>query len=216
MNKKKMDIIYEDKELLVINKPEKLLTIGTNNNKINTLYHEAREYIKKKNQKIFIVNRLDRDTSGIVVFAKNEKLKHAIQNNWNDITKRYYYAVVEGKVKKSDTLINYLKESKGLEIYVSKDKNGKLAILEYKVVLSNNDYSLLDIEIKSGRRNQIRCQLDYINHPIIGDKKYNSTKNPLGRLGLHAYKLLLTNPITNKEYIFESKVPKQFFDIFNQ
>ena len=212
--KKKLDIVYEDKKLLVINKECKVLTIGTNKEKINTLYHEVREYIRKKNQKVFIVNRLDKDTSGIVIFAKDEKLKLALQNNWNNIAKRYYYAVVEGRVKKDrDTLQNYLEESKTMQVYVS--NKGKLATLKYKVIDKNNIYSLLDIEIKSGRKNQIRCQLDYINHPIIGDKKYNSKKNPIGRLGLHAYKVILKNPIDNKEYVFETKKINQFFEIFD-
>ena len=214
---KKLDIIYEDKELLVINKESSLLTIGTDKNKTNTLYHEVRQYIRKKNQKVFIVNRLDKDTSGIVLFAKNEKLKKLLQDNWNDITNRYYYAVVEGiPKKKEDTLKNYLKENSTLQVYISNDNNGKLAILNYKVIDNTNKYSLLDIEIKTGKRNQIRCQLDYIGNPIIGDKKYNSKKNPIGRLGLHAYKLILKNPINKKTYNFESKIPKEFTNIFNE
>lgn len=210
---KKLDIIYEDKELLVVNKNSGLLTIGTSINKINTLYHEVREYIHKKNQKVFIVNRLDRDTSGIVLFAKNEKLKKELQDNWNDIASRYYYAIVEGNLKKeSDTLKNYLKENSTLQVYVSNNKKDKLAILEYRVINKTNKYSLLDIKINTGRRNQIRCQLDNIGNPIIGDKKYNSKKNPIGRLGLHSYKLILKRG--NKTYIFESKIPKEFKKIF--
>jgi len=214
---KKLDIIYEDKELLVINKESNLLTIGTNKNKMNTLYHEVREYIRKKNQKVFIVNRLDRETSGIVLFAKNEVLKKQLQDNWNSITNRYYYAVVEGIPKKeSDTLKNHLNESKTLQVYISNDNKGKLAILNYKIIDKTNKYALLDIEIKTGRRNQIRCQLEGIGNPIIGDKKYNSKKNPIGRLGLHAYKLILKNPINKRTYIFESKVPKELLNIFNK
>lgn len=212
---KKLNIIYEDKELLVINKESNLLTIGTSKNKLNTLYHEVREYIRKKNQKVFIVNRLDKDTSGIVLFAKSEKLKKVLQDNWNNITNRYYYAVVEGiPKKKSDTLKNYLNETKTLQVYVSNDNKGKIAILTYNVINNTNKYSLLDIEIKTGRRNQIRCQLDNIGNPIIGDKKYNSKKNPIGRLGLHAYKLILKNPINKRTYIFESNMPKEFNNIF--
>ena len=212
---KKLDIIYEDKELLVINKENNLLTIGTSKNKTNTLYHEVREYIRKKNQKVFIVNRLDKETSGIVLFAKNERLKKVLQDNWNDITNRYYYAVVEGiPKKKEDILRDYLKESSTLQVYISNDNTGKLAILDYKIKDKTNKYSLLDIEIKTGRRNQIRCQLANIGNPIIGDKKYNSKKNPIGRLGLHAYKLVLKNPINKKTYNFESKIPKEFNNIF--
>ena len=214
---KKLDIIYEDKELLVINKESKLLTIGTSKNKMNTLYHEVREYIRKKNQKIFIVNRLDKDTSGIVLFAKSEKLKNILQENWNDIAKRYYYAVVEGIPKEREgTLKNYLKESSTLEVYVSKDNSGKLVILNYKIIDKTNKYALLDIEIKTGKRNQIRAQLDYMGNPIIGDKKYNSKKNPIGRLGLHAYKLIIQNPLNKHTYIFENSIPKEFEKIFKK
>lgn len=214
---KKLDIVYEDKELLVVNKENALLTVGTAKNKINTLYHEVREYIRKKNQKVFIVNRLDKDTSGIVLFAKNEKLKEILQNKWNDITNRYYYAVVEGIPKNNkDTLKNYLKESSTLQVYVSNDNTGKLAVLDYEIVNKTSKYALLNIEIKTGRKNQIRCQLDNIGNPIIGDKKYNSKKNPIGRLGLHAYKLILKNPVNKKTYIFESKTPKEFINIFNE
>ena len=213
---KKLNIIYEDKELLVIDKPSGQYTIGTEKDKFNSLYHEVREYIRKKNQKVFIVNRLDKDTSGIVVFAKNETLKSALQNNWNNITKRYYYAIVEGKVsKKEDTLKNYLEESKTLQVYVTnKINNAKQAITHYKVINELSRYTLLDIDIKTGRKNQIRCQLDYIGHPIVGDKKYSSKVNPIGRLGVHAYKLILTHPRTKKTYEFESKIPKLFLDYF--
>ena len=213
---KKLDIIYEDKELLVVNKEHNLLTIGTAKNKVNTLYHEVREYIRKKNQKVFIVNRLDKETSGIVLFAKNENLKKYLQDNWNDITNRYYYAVVEGIPKKDkDTLKDYLKESSTLQVYISNNKEGKLAILDYEIIDKTKKYALLNIEIKTGRRNQIRCQLNNIGNPIIGDRKYNSKKNPIGRLGLHAYKLILKNPSNKKTYIFESKAPKEFDNIFN-
>lgn len=206
---KKLNIIYEDKELLVIDKPSNVLTISTDKNKYNTLYHEVREYIRKKNQKVFIVNRLDKDTSGIVLFAKNERLKLALQGSWNNIAKRYYLAIVEGKLEKKEaTLKHYLKESSTLQVYVA--ESGKQAILKYKVINEQSKYSLLDIEIKSGRKNQIRCQLDFIGHPIIGDKKYNSKVNPINRLGLHAYKMVLKNPLNNKTYEFVSKMPKTF------
>ena len=215
---KKLNIIYEDKELLVIDKPSGQLTISTDKNKFNTLYHEVREYIRKKNQKVFIVNRLDKDTSGIVVFAKNEALKSVLQNNWNNISKRYYYAIVEGKMpKKEDILKNYLQESKTLQVYVvDKPNNAKQAILKYKVINELSKYTLLDINIKTGRKNQIRCQLDHIGNPIIGDKKYSSKVNPIGRLGLHAYKLILTNPINHKTYEFVAKTPKLFLDYFSK
>ena len=210
---KKLDIIYEDKELLVINKPDHKLTIANNKTKYNTLYHEAREYVKKQNpkNKIFIVHRLDEQTSGVVLFAKTEKLKHLLQNNWDNY-KREYIAIVEGHlIKKKDTLKVYLKESKTLEVYVTKDKKAsKLAITSYEVIKQNKDTSVLNINIQTGRKNQIRVSLAYIGNPIIGDKKYHAKTNPIKRLGLHANRVVITNPLTKKEMEFVAKTPKLF------
>lgn len=213
--KKKLDLVYEDKELLVINKPAKLLTISTEKEKYRTLYHEASEYIKKQNphNKIFIVHRLDKDTSGIVVFSKNENLKHVLQENWEKLAiEREYIAIVEGNVKQSKGIIkNYLKETKTFQVFDTKNpKTGKLAITEYQVLDKNNAYSLLKIHIKSGRKNQIRVALSSIGHPIVGDKKYFSKKNPYGRLALHANRLVLIHPRTKKELTFLTKIPKEF------
>jgi 23S rRNA pseudouridine1911/1915/1917 synthase len=214
--KKKMDIIYEDKELLVINKPSGLLTIATEKEHLHTLYHEAREYVKKQNpkNKIFIVHRLDKDTSGVVVFAKNEKLKHALQNNWDDLVGlREYYAVLCGTPKKSKGEIkSYLKESKTLHVYSAKE--GKLAITNYEIVKKNKEYSLAKINILTGRKNQIRVAMSDIGNPIVGDKKYNAKKNPFRRVCLHASKLVLTHPTTKKEYTFICEYPKIFDKLF--
>lgn len=213
---KKMDIIYEDKELLVINKPSKKLTIATQKKEINTLYYEAREYIKKKNpkNKIFIVHRLDKDTSGIVLFCKNENLKKKLQDNWNSY-EREYLAIVDGVLKGKKTLKNYLAETKSLDVYVTDDqKKGKLAITTYESIKTNKSYSLLKINIETGKRNQIRVQLANISHPICGDKKYHSKNNPLNRLGLHARYLKIIHPITKKEMIFKAKTPKVFKNMF--
>ena len=210
---KKLDIIYEDKELLVVNKPDHKLTIANDKNKYNTLYHEAREYVKKQNpkNKIFIVHRLDEQTSGVILFAKSEKLKHLLQDNW-DSYKREYIAIVEGHLpKKEDTLRFYLKESKTLEVYVTNNKkDSKLAITNYKVIKENKDNSVLNIDIETGRKNQIRVSLSHIGNPIIGDKKYHAKTNPIKRLGLHASKLVIINPITKKEMEFTAKTPKVF------
>ena len=217
--KKKMDILYEDKELLVINKPSGLLTIATEKEKFNTLYHQAREYVKKQNpkNKIFIVHRLDKDTSGIVVFAKNEKLKLALQNNWENLAKtREYVALLcrTPKVKKG-TVKNYLKESKTLHVYSTNEKDGKLAITNYEVINKNKEYSLVKINILTGRKNQIRVAMSELGCPIAGDKKYNAKKNPFRRLCLHASKLELVHPSTKKVFIFEAKYPSlcdKFFE----
>lgn len=219
--KKKMDLVYEDKELLVVNKPAKILTIATEKEKFRTLYHEASDYLKKKNpkNKVFIVHRLDKDTSGIVIFAKNEQIKEILQKNWDEYAiNREYVAIVEGKMpKKSDKIINYLKESKTLEVFVTDDeKNGKKAITNYEVLKEFGPYSLLKINIETGRKNQIRVALANLGHPIIGDKKYHATKNPIGRLGLHASKIVLKNVKAKQEYCFEAKIPKDFTEMIER
>lgn len=215
---KKMDIIYEDKEFLVVNKPSGLLTISTEKEKINTLYHKAREYVKKQNpkNKIFIVHRLDKDTSGIVVFVKNERLKQLLQKDWNNLAVvREYHALLCGcpNIKKGQ-IKNYLKESKTLQVYSTNDKKGKLAITNYEIIKDNKEFSLAKINILTGRKNQIRVHMSDIGCPIVGDKKYKTTKNPYRRLCLHASKLEILNPINNKKYIFESNYPKIFDKLF--
>lgn len=209
---KKLDIIYEDKELLVVNKPSKLLTVGTEKNKEHTLYHEVREYIRKKNQKVFIVHRLDKDTSGIVLFAKTERMKNELQKNWDCFT-REYIALVEGHMDKpKDTITCYLRETKSLQVFVTPDKNlGKKAITSYEVISTNKSSSMLKINIKTGRKNQIRATMSYLGHPIIGDKKYEAKSNGIGRLALHHYHLVIVHPFKNIKMEFNCKVPKQFY-----
>lgn len=219
MKKKKLDIIYEDKEILVINKPSGLLTVSTPKEKERTLFHEVSEYVKKSNPKtkVFIINRLDKDTSGIVLFAKNQNIKYMYQNNWDKLAvKRCYVAVVNGTLKqKTGTIKSYLKETKTLLVYSSNDKKeGKLAITNYKVLQENNKYSMLDIEIKTGRKNQIRVHLNDIGNPILGDKKYGNVKSPINRLTLHASYMLLINPKTKKQMEFICDMPKSFNNLF--
>ena len=217
---KKMHILYEDKQLLVIDKPAHLLTVGTDKDKFHTLYHEASLYVKKQfpRNKVFIVNRLDKDTSGIVVFAKNEELKKKLQDNWDNVAiTREYVAIVEGKLTNSKgKIINYLKENKQYHVYETSknDKDAKEAITLYKVKDYKNTYSLLDIEIKTGRKNQIRVALDSIGNPITGDKKYGARKNPIGRLGLHASLLELRVPYKKETLVIKCDVPKEFNRMF--
>lgn len=208
MQKKKLDIIYEDKYLIIINKPSGILTISRDNRNDKNLYDEVKEYVKKQNpkNKIFIVHRLDKDTSGLIIFAKNEKVKRILQTNWTKV-KRYYYAVVNGIVKENNHLENYLLETKTHDVIITKDKKkGILAITNFEVMEYNKKYTLLNIEIKTGRKNQIRVQLANIKHPIVGDKKYgNKEKMPLC---LQAYRLEFLHPITNKNIEIEIKLPK--------
>ena len=200
---KKLDIIYEDKNMIVINKPANYLTIGTDKDKIHCLYHEVREYLYKKNQKVFIVHRLDRDTSGVIVFAKNEKLKRRLQDNWDKYT-REYKVVVHGKVKEDKKrIVEYLKENKEHFVYATNKNEGKIAITNYKVIKRFAKASYLDVSIETGRKNQIRIALANLGNPIIGDKKYGlRDKSP--KMYLHAYRLV----IDGKEYI--AKLPQYF------
>lgn len=207
----KIDIVYEDENYLVVNKPGGMLTISTEKESNRTLYHFVREYIKEqdKRNKIFIVHRLDRETSGLVLFAKDEDLKRKLQENWEKAAlTRKYVGVVSGILeKKEDQLINYLKENTQNRVFISKDSSGKKAITNYKVIRENRN-SLLEIEIKTGRKNQIRVQLAEINHPIIGDNKYGMIKAK--RMYLQAVKLAIRDPITNKVLTFEIDTPRDF------
>ena len=217
-NKKTIiDIIYEDDSIIVINKPSGLLSIASDNEKVDTAYRLVLDYVKQNNprSRVFVTHRIDKETSGVLLFSKNEDLRNKLQDNWNDIvTKRGYIALVEGKMdKKEDTIINYLLETTTNIMYASNDKkNGKKAVTHYKVIKSNNKYSLLDVNIDSGRKNQIRVALSNINHPIVGDEKYGNKNSPIKRLGLHAYELDIK--IEEKEYKFIAKTPSSFNSIF--
>ncbi len=216
MKKNKLDIVFEDKNIIIVNKPAHMLTISTDNEKEKTLFHEVLMYEKRKNKnnKVFIIHRLDKDTSGLVIFAKSLDVKVKLQNNWDKV-KRGYVAIVHGKTKDKDTLRSYLMETKTLLVYSTNDtKNGKLAITEYKKIDGNDKFSLLEIRLKTGRKNQIRVQLNDDNHSIVGDKKYGESKyDPLRKLCLYANYLEFNHPITNDKKIFKLDIPKEFMYI---
>lgn len=216
-----LPIIYEDDEIVAINKPSGVLSIASDREKARTAYRMVNDYVqqKDKHNRIFVVHRLDEDTSGVLIFAKNPRIKDALQKNWNDIVrKRGYYAIVEGQMEKTqDTLVDYLKENSLNLMYVTDDKkNGKKCITNYKVIKSNKNYSLLDVDIETGRKNQIRVQLGHRNHHVIGDDKYGEPSNPLKRLGLHAYNLTLVHPITKKVLEFKAPIPSEFNKLFTK
>lgn len=207
---KKLDIIYEDKNILVVNKTSRMLTISDGTN-ASTLYEMAREYVKKKHKsnKIFIVHRLDKDTSGVVLFAKTEEVKNELQNNWNSIADRSYIAILEGNLKENKGIIkNYLLEDSTHKVYISKNKKGEYAETHYEVLNKSSKNTIVKVSIKTGKKNQIRVAFSSIHHPIIGDKKYGSMTNPIKRLGLHADKLKIK--LNDKEYEFIAKLPKDF------
>ena len=209
------DIIFEDEHIIVVNKPSGLLTIATEKEKEKTLFHIVREYLLSKNKyaKVFIFHRIDKDTSGIVVLAKDEKTKNKLQENWNEyVSLREYVGVVHGKLKnKEDKIVQNLKETKTNLVYVSKDKDGKNAITNYKVIKENENYSMVSINIETGRKNQIRVAFATLNNPLVGDKKYGIKDNE-NRLYLHANRLKMYYP----EILFEVQTPKEFKKIMEK
>ena len=207
------EILFEDDHIIVVNKPSGLLTIATDNEKYNTLYHIVRNYLvsKNKNNRIFIVHRLDKDTSGVIIFAKDERTKNMLQDNWNDYVKlREYICVVHGKLEEKDNkIVNYLAETKTKLVYTTTKDLGVEAITNYEVVKENKDYSLVKVVIETGRRNQIRVTFKELGNPIVGDKTYGIKDNGK-RLFLHADKLKLYYPVIGKDILFESKIPAEF------
>lgn len=190
-------ILYEDKEVIVVYKPYNLLTVADNKTRDNTLYHKVSEYLKKsnKNMRVFIVHRLDYETSGLVVFAKSKKVQELLQKNWNNVTRKYV-ALVHGNFKKSKTLKYYLKEGKNLKVYSSFD--GVLSVTDVYPIKSNDKYTLVSIDIKTGKKHQIRVSLKEEGFPILGDSKYG-IDDKMKHLYLCANELVFMNPITNKK-----------------
>ena len=219
--KSDLEIVYEDDEIIVINKPSGLLTIASDKEKGKTAYRKASDYLSSKNKKIrpYVVHRLDEDTSGVLMMVKNLNLQELFQQKWNDLVlDRGYVAIVEGQLKiKKGTIKSYLKSNSLNLMYSSDDKiHGKLAITHYEVKKENEEYSWVDVHIDSGRKNQIRVHMGDLNHHVIGDDKYGNPKNPLKRLGLHAYRLIIKHPINNKIMTFETKIPKEFNNLFKK
>lgn len=209
-----LKIIYEDNNIIVVDKPTKILTISNKKEKENTLYRKVSDYLKKEKQKVFVIHRLDFDTSGVIMFAKNQRVQTLYQTNWNNIAKRReYIAIVEGITPPRGHIESYLKESKTLEVYSSKNKDGLFSITDYETIKHNKKYSMVRVLISTGRRNQIRCHMSDINHPILGDFRYRSKNNPLGRLTLHAHSLVIEDPITHQELSFTSNIPEEFNNI---
>lgn len=217
----KLKIIFEDQYLIVVEKKEGLLTVTTGKSDETTAFSILKNHLRRSSpeNKIYVVHRLDRETSGIIMFAKSREIQLALQENWHRvITKRVYVALVEGKVaKEKDTIITWLTENeKSLKIHSSlTDNGGQQAITHYKVVKSNEKYSLLEIELETGRKNQIRVHMQSIGHPIVGDKKYGSDSVIIGRLGLHARILAFIHPMSLENISFETPVPRNFLNIFH-
>ena len=210
-----LDILYEDEFIIAVNKPSGLLTVSTDKIKDKTLFKEVSDYVKKnnKNNKVFIVNRIDKDTSGIVVFAKSERVKETLQSKWNDIVMvRKYVAVVEGIIDEKGTIKSYLTENKEHIVYSS--KSGKLSITDYERVKYNNNYSMLNVYLSTGRKNQIRVHMKDIHHPVVGDSKYGNKYSLINRLMLHSEYIEFINPINNKIIKISCPYPIEFDSVF--
>ena len=211
-NKDTLDIIYEDEHIIAINKPAGLLSISNEKEKERTAYHMLTDYVreKDKNARIFVVHRLDRDTSGIFIVAKNEETKYSLQDKWNElVSRREYTAVVEGCPEDMrGTVKSRLRETRTHLVYSA--ETGDLAITNYEVVKSGKQYSLLRVQIATGRKNQIRVHMKDIGHPIAGDKKYGAKTSPIARLALHASLIELYYPPMDKMLTLEAKTPYSF------
>lgn len=210
-------IVWEDDYLIVVNKKEGLLSVSSERVKERTAFHLLSDYVKKSDprNKIFVLHRLDRDTSGLMMFAKNQKTQKDLQSDWNaSITARTYVAVVEGRPEKNtDLIVSNLVENAKMQVYVTAEGNGKEAITRYRLLHSNERYSLLELDLETGRKNQIRAQMQSIGHSIAGDYKYGAETDPTGRLMLHARRLFFIHPETGQEMRFETQIPTSFMSL---
>jgi RluA family pseudouridine synthase len=208
-------IIHEDKDILVVDKPPGLLTIGTDKEKSRTAYFILTDYVRKgqpkSRKRVFIVHRLDRDTSGIVVFAKTPEAKHFLQNHWDE-TKKKYLAVVHGTcAKTSETISTYLAENRARSVYSTSDTTkGRLSHTAYRVLKQTAEFALLEVDLLTGRKHQARVHLAGAGHPVVGDNRYGKERGTHKRLALHATTISFTHPFSGKQVTFEAKVPLYF------
>ena len=219
----KLRIVYEDDYLIVVEKKEGLLTVPAHPGSAETTaFSILKDYVKKSDKRngIYVVHRLDRETSGLLVFAKTPELQEYMRTYWRQlVTKRTYVAVVEGVMpKEEDTIRTWLSEDpKSTMVYSSPvDDGGKEAVTHYKVVKANEQYSLLELNLETGRTNQIRVHMASVGHHVVSDRKYGSGKvPPIDRLGLHARILEFIHPATEETIHFETPVPREFLHIFH-
>ena len=219
-NNRLLKIVYEDAYIIVVEKMQGLLSVNTERQKERTAYTILNEYVQRSGRqfRVYIVHRLDRDTSGLMMFAKDEKTQRTLRDNWHDIvTDRRYVAVVEGSMEKDyGTVESFLTDR---TLYVSssqQDDGGALSITHYRTIKRANGYSLIELDLETGRKNQIRVHMQDLGHPIIGDGRYGgeNTPNPIGRMALHAFKLCFYHPITGDLMEFETPYPTDFKKLF--
>lgn len=214
-------ILHEDDDVIVVVKDAGLLSVSTGQENELTAYRQLTAHVRAAdpNSRIFVLHRLDRDTSGVMMFAKSEHVQQQLQHAWqDDVEERTYVALVEGKVKKPEgTITSYLKETKTLKMYSTNNPEGaQRAVTHFKVLQSGSQFSLLELSLETGRKNQIRVHMEDIGHPIVGDKKYGARSKAIGRLGLHARVLAFKHPRTGETLRFETPIPKAFLQPFKE
>ncbi len=215
---KGITVLYEDHDILVVDKTSGLLTMSTGKEGEKTAYFLLTDYVRKGNPKsknrIFIVHRLDKDTSGVLVFAKTEKSKRSLQDHWQSFEKKYSAVVLGRLTEKEGIITSYLAENSIHKMYsVSNPEKGALAKTGYKVLKESKHYSMLEIDLLTGKKNQIRAHFSEQSHPVAGDKKYGEKQKGIKRLALHAASLTLVHPHTKKEMTFEAKIPGYFYSL---
>ena len=208
---KELDIVFEDPYLFIIDKHPGLLSMS-NNSRQQTVQTVLNRYLEKGGGRntSHLVHRLDRDTSGLMVYAKDVQTQQSLINSWQQlVTDRRYLALVKGEFQQTRGRIqSWLTEDKKFITHSSPvDNGGKYAVTHYNVLASSNGYSLVECELETGRKNQIRVHMADLGHPVVGDRKYGSDEDPMRRLGLHAYMLCFTHPVTGKHLRFETPVP---------
>ena len=210
-----LTLLYEDRDVLVIDKPAGLLSMGTERDKTRTVHALLNDYVRKGDprspQRVFIVHRLDRDTSGLLLFAKSEEVKLFLQQHWDETQKRYY-AVVHGTLAaKEGTITGYLVENGAQNVYATTDASrGKLARTAYRVLRETRGMSLLEIDLLTGRKHQIRVHFSGQGHPVVGDRKYGRGDDGSRHLLLHARAIEFTHPVSRARLAFTAAPPEYF------
>ena len=199
----------------MIDKPAGLLTIANEKEKVRTAYHMLTDYVRQESKfgRVFVVHRLDRDTSGVVLFAKNEETKRAFQEDWDArVLRRGYRALVEGVPQPPEGEVrSFLRETRTHLVYSgAPGRDAKEAVTLYRTLASGGGYALLEIDLKTGRKNQIRVHMSDLGHPIAGDRQYGARTRPLGRLCLHAHRLELIDPRSGEKRVFAAREPAAF------
>ena len=213
-----LSILHEDDDVIVVLKAHGLLTVATERERETTAQAYLNVYLKEKGEeRIHVVHRLDRETSGVLIFAKSFEAREKLKEQFaaHDVD-RVYIAVVEGTLDPPrGTFRSHLRERKDLRMEsVDAHPDAKLAVTHYRTIETSPKYSMLEVTLETGRKNQIRTHLSEAGHPVVGDRLYGSSVNPLGRLGLHAKLLGFEHPSTGERMTFTAPIPKSFRDLF--